>query len=632
MRMPVMAKKVSLEEDDIVENLDDVEEVELAEDDDVPGEPEEEPKPKGRNTGLTITLCVLNVLAALGFAFLLVMDFQRRQDWSYLVFLNELHMQGLPLKDEDNGPSGSRVTMPRQKLDSKQIKDVFSLRGGKGGGEFWVVDEPMPNRIEARHLTKEILKDYFGSLGAQVATLEDEVERLKNEVPKDIASAAQEAATALAKGGDPAKRQFLANLLMPLAYDIFQVEALDRKLKAAKGLELNAYLEYAVQRRLLVDILAPCEVFRPGDVNVVFVEQVVIAKAAADAAGALKGKDDAGKRALVRKLMPLPSEVEALDVDQKFKAAKGPELDAYVEKAVQRRLQVDILAPFEVFWPGADNMLAIDKIGALDQANLEELKKLLQKRLEPHEQVLQKRFDVAKAATFDGEVHQGPDWNGVKRLSWEKRQTIGFLLLAIASLQQPDPARPDRSIPLYPDAAARPGAPNLLRAQTVLGIYEFAAAAQNLPLAWNMLAQRLIEAIHIDREGFDILAKDKDGKERPDRNQAFIDKHAAAIARIQELTMEIKKADDRLKDLQKQHEAVKKIFEDRDEHLKAMTKKLTEARVETARLVGEVQEKQRELFRAQVVLRDADEQNVRLFREIREAERKATGTKGAKTP
>jgi hypothetical protein len=45
-----------------------------------------------------------------------------------------------------------------------------------------------------------------------------------------------------------------------------------------------------------------------------------------------------------------------------------------------------------------------------------------------------------------------------------------------------------------------------------------------------------------------------------------------------------------------------------------------------------VQEKQRELFRAQVVLRDADEQNVRLFREIREAERKATGTKGAKTP
>jgi len=53
---------------------------------------------------------------------------------------------------------------------------------------------------------------------------------------------------------------------------------------------------------------------------------------------------------------------------------------------------------------------------------------------------------------------------------------------------------------------------------------------------------------------------------------------------------------------------------------------------ETARLVAEVQEKQRELFRAQVVLRDADEQNMRLFREIREAERKASGQKGAKTP
>src|SRR5437868_4713152 len=123
-----MAKKADLEEDDIGEEID---EALLAEDDDVPPEePEEqeEPEPRGRNTGLTIALCVLNVLAALGFTYLLVVDYQKRQEWSHAVFMNELFLQGLPLAQEDDGLSGSRVTLPHQKLESSQITEVFRLK------------------------------------------------------------------------------------------------------------------------------------------------------------------------------------------------------------------------------------------------------------------------------------------------------------------------------------------------------------------------------------------------------------------------------------------------------------------------------------------------------------------------
>ncbi|HWY86708.1 MAG TPA: hypothetical protein VNX28_08285, partial [Gemmataceae bacterium] len=100
-----MAKKVSLEDDGI-------DEVALADDDVPPAEPpvavEDEPRPKGKNTGLTIGLCVANALAALAFTYLLVLDFQKRQDWSYAVFMNELYIQGLPLQEEDDGPTASR--------------------------------------------------------------------------------------------------------------------------------------------------------------------------------------------------------------------------------------------------------------------------------------------------------------------------------------------------------------------------------------------------------------------------------------------------------------------------------------------------------------------------------------------
>jgi len=527
-----MAKKVDLDEDDFDETLDEASPEDVSAD-----EPAEESKPKARNSTLTLALCVLNVLAALVFFYLLILDFQKRQEWSYVVFMNELIMQGLPLKEEDEAPSGSRATLPRQKLDSKQINDVFNPRGGKGG-EFWPVDEPLPTRIQAQHLTPEILKDYFGPLGMPVATLEEEVKRLKAKVPADIARVAQDASEAYRTKDDAAKRKLAENLLLPLAYDIFQVEALERKIKSAKGPELDSLYEEAVQRRLLIDILAPCEIYRPGDVGTFLIE----------------------------------------------------------------------------------------KVADLNNFKLDQL-----------QQLLQKRFDIAIADKFDGTVHLGTDWNGEKRLSWEKRQTIGFLLVAIANVQKPDFANTGKVVHLYPDAGTPAGTPNMLRAQTVLGLYEFADAAQHLPLAWRTLEEQLIRSIHVDREGFDIVYKDKTGNFKDldgklTRNRAFIDKHALEIRRIIDLTAEIKTAQDRLKDLQDQSKSAQRVVEERSEHLNAMTKTLVAARAETARQVAELRKLQAELFQAQKELRDADERNVRLLEEIRAEERKASGLRGAKTP
>ena len=109
-----------------------------------------------------------------------------------------------------------------------------------------------------------------------------------------------------------------------------------------------------------------------------------------------------------------------------------------------------------------------------------------------------------------------------------------------------------------------------------------------------------------------------------------MDKYAAEVMALRKLTADIKRAEDRLDDLREQNKKVKKIFEDRETHLKAMTEKLLAARKETVRQAEELRVLQGQLFRAQAVLRDADERNLQLRKEIEADELKSQ--KGAKTP
>src|SRR5262249_15479325 len=157
---------------------------------------------------------------------------------------------------------------------------------------------------------------------------------------------------------------------------------------------------------------------------------------------------------------------------KRINSAQAADLTALLTDAIQRRLLVDILAPCDIFRPAnaADATFGLEQIADSDKVKLAQLQK-----------ILEKRFDSAIAGKYDSDVHFSKEGDTESRWSIEKRQTIGFLLVAIGSVLMPDPKNPDKSIYLYPQSTN--GAPTLTRAQTVLGLYEFSAAAQNLPIA-----------------------------------------------------------------------------------------------------------------------------------------------------
>ena len=60
----------------------------------------------------------------------------------------------------------------------------------------------------------------------------------------------------------------------------------------------------------------------------------------------------------------------------------------------------------KIFRPGDVSKPLVEKVGDLEAVNLDQLSALLQRR-----------FDAAVADKFDGAVHQGPEWDGEKRLA-----------------------------------------------------------------------------------------------------------------------------------------------------------------------------------------------------------------------
>src|SRR5204863_9406480 len=103
---------------------------------------------------------------------------------------------GLPLREEEDFPSASTETRPRVRLTPEQLRDAFKSRRGvtqvPPREEFLAVDEPVPLRLRPSDLGPEVLKDVFWDLPNPVATLEDEIERLKGNVPVEIDRAAKE--------------------------------------------------------------------------------------------------------------------------------------------------------------------------------------------------------------------------------------------------------------------------------------------------------------------------------------------------------------------------------------------------------------------------------------------------------
>jgi DNA repair exonuclease SbcCD ATPase subunit len=269
-----------------------------------------------------------------------------------------------------------------------------------------------------------------------------------------------------------------------------------------------------------------------------------------------------------------------------------------------------------IYRPSDLEKFAVEKIADLDAFKLDQLQALLQQRL-----------DHAIAGRYSSELHVGKAFDDVaaeagpnaqERDAIEKRHAAAFLLFALSQLRAPDSAEP-----LLPN--------QFERAQVVSGLYEFAQAAQNYVRSLRELEGRVLDAIAADRRGYEVTIRKKldDGKEVevPGTTSGFVDEHAAEIARLKKVVAHIRHAEERLKDLQSQRDRYQKQHEERLAHLTETTKKLTDARANTAKTLAELQQLQKELFRAQVELSDAAERNFRLEALIRQAEGMKGGAK-----
>jgi hypothetical protein len=267
-------------------NFDDEPGEEAAETEEEPAEDEEkdeaEVPPRPRTPILTIVLLILNFLAVPPFLILLVLDYSARQQWSYSTFMNRLYALGLPMQDEEDAAPAALYTRPRLRIDSDRIKSVYSNRpkapGTPGFSEPFqpvdTVDESVDARVRPSQIGDQVKSDLFRSVGDPVGTLDEEVRRLKGKVPAILDEATNKF---VADQANPQKKlAALEKLLLPLAWNTQQVEKLQAWIDKVKdnGPELDKLLAEAVQRRMLCDLMAPMNIYRPGDVTKFPIERI----------------------------------------------------------------------------------------------------------------------------------------------------------------------------------------------------------------------------------------------------------------------------------------------------------------------------------------------------------------------
>ena len=135
-------------------------------------------------------LAVLNIFAALGFAYLAAADWTQRHNWSYAVYRMGLPLNGLPVnEDEIDADSRRRI----DNISDATLQDLFKSVGGLATGTVLAEDK------------------------TQLA----EVQRVHDKLKKEIE----------AQAGDPAKRQKLASLMMPFAATLSDRQELADRIK-----------------------------------------------------------------------------------------------------------------------------------------------------------------------------------------------------------------------------------------------------------------------------------------------------------------------------------------------------------------------------------------------------------------
>jgi hypothetical protein len=487
------------EDDDGADDGDDADEEEAE---------EEQPSRKAKITGLTLTLIILNVLAALGFVFLLIQDFGTRQKHTWSGVEHEAALFGSGTTDEHKAQTPDIGAPPQPRISADEIKDAMKNRGAKAGSEALAgVDQGLQHGIFSAGVGEAARKELLKDLNPPVASIEEEFGRLKTALLSEIENTGKSMVEALK--GDDAKRDRVRLLLMPLAVATFQIDALDKHIAAAQGEALDTLLNEATQRRLIADILNPVEMFRPGDI----------------------------------------------DAPNSF----------------------------------------IEKVADLDALKLDDVKNLLVARL-----------DNAAKEKYDGNLHLSKEWDSQPRMTHEKRQNAAFLLVSIAYARKhlDDKAKLEEQL-LFPQG--------LVRAQRIVGLYDFAAACRQFTQALRRLEERVQTALVTEREGFSVEAGNQ-----VKRGEGFADRQTTAVRRIQDVQLDIGRAEERKKTLEVQLAGAQKLLAEREAHTKDLAERINKARGDTRVLAGELRLLQRQKFEADKKLADAAEINLRLLRDIEE--------------
>ncbi|HMF17582.1 MAG TPA: hypothetical protein VKE98_10270, partial [Gemmataceae bacterium] len=310
---------------------------------------------------------------------------------------------------------------------------------------------------------------------------------------------------------------------------------------------------------------------------------------AADAIAAEVKTEEARRAKLESLLLPLAYSTKQIDdLEKKIKQEPADKLDSLVKDAAQRRILVAILTPLEKYRPAEVKNRLLEQAADLNPETLTRLRNLLDQRMQA---TLEK--DFVPALHFGGN-----EWDAKTRDTIEKRSAIAFLVSTIAHTQKPD------------GKLLLVNGPE--RAQVVLGLHEYGFAVQRLTAAMIASFERVLDSIVSDRDGATFL---KNGK--VERNPAFVDNYRAEVRKIQDLVAAIDKRQKRLDDLQGQIGEHKRIVDERDKQVKAVTDKLLKARAESFRQIQELKGLQKQFFDATKKLIDAQEQNLRREKELR---------------
>jgi hypothetical protein len=576
--------------------------------------------PRAKTSKAVIALVVLNLIAAPLFLVVAYLDHMVRVQYSYRTMLNYVQVRGLPLQSEDKIDSISNQTRPLIVLTSDQLKAEFNKRPGvkRTNEPFAPFEETLEKRIPFQlrpsDMTPELLRDVFQFHPDEaVATLDAEIDRLKTTLPKKVEEAAEEVKQVLAKKTDEEKRAIvkkalspfswdsalakkqeakldetkgaeldaevkrtvIRNVLFTIAWDVWQVERLDKGLKEVKGADLDSLLDDSIQRRIYYDILAPINVFRPGEIK--DVKNYTIEKLSDLKTYPL----DKVKEFMQDRLAASIADKFNPDVHLgEYWSKEKPSDEAMTRDSIEKRQQI----AFIMFTLSQVTVPVLDK------------KPLYPKGIE-RAQVVCGLYQFTTASIHYVRALRVLEERIMNSVVGE-RQGHAHLLVELLRLT------PEELVKRFD----KDGDGKLSRE-------EFGAS---LPKAFAA-ADKDGDG-KLDREEVAVLQAMLKKNQDTTRTDGFIDEYEDEIDRLVKIVEHIDGAQKRRADLKLQRHHFQKIYDQRAMQYKAVKKQLLEARQTTEKYAKDLRKLQDQLHAALVDLSEAADRNFRLEEEIRAIE------------